>query len=54
VHVQRDESTAKFWLDPIRLQRSNGFSSKELNRTRKIIEQNQLDLMESWDEYFNE
>lgn len=29
VHVERDEKTAKFWLDPIRLQRVAAF--RELN-----------------------
>ena len=25
VHVERDNYKAKFWLDPVRLQRSKGF-----------------------------
>ncbi|MFA4835311.1 MAG: DUF4160 domain-containing protein [Dehalococcoidia bacterium] len=32
VHIERESSTAKFWLDPARLQKSSGFSSKELNQ----------------------
>ena len=32
VHVERDDCEAKFWLDPIRLERSGGFSLKELGR----------------------
>ncbi|MCB0425687.1 MAG: DUF4160 domain-containing protein, partial [Mangrovimonas sp.] len=31
VHVSRDDSEAKYWLDPIRFQSSSGFSRKELN-----------------------
>ena len=30
VHVERDDSEAKIWLDPVRLERSGGFSGKEL------------------------
>ncbi|MGH7575280.1 MAG: DUF4160 domain-containing protein, partial [Longimicrobiales bacterium] len=30
VHVQRERRVAKFWLDPITLQRPGGFSAKEL------------------------
>ena len=25
IHVERDDSEAKFWLDPVRLERSRGF-----------------------------
>jgi len=25
IHIKRDENTAKFWLDPVRLQDSGGF-----------------------------
>jgi hypothetical protein len=28
VHVERDDRVAKFWLDPVRLQRSGGFGSR--------------------------
>jgi len=27
VHVERDDDVAKFWLDPVRLQRSGGISA---------------------------
>ncbi len=29
VHVERDDCEAKFWLEPILLERSHGFSRKE-------------------------
>ncbi len=32
VHVEREHKVAKFWLDPVRLARSGGFSRKELGR----------------------
>jgi len=53
VHVERDENVAKFWLDPIRLQRSGGFSSSEINRIQKLVEDNREDLIGSWNEYFS-
>ncbi len=28
IHVERDDKIAKFWLDPVRLQSSGGFSRK--------------------------
>ena len=52
VHVEHEGNTAKFWLDPVRLQRSRGFSSKELNRIRRLVEENRERLRRSWDEYF--
>jgi len=40
VHVERDTSKAKFWLEPISLQSSTGFSRAELNVVYRLIEQN--------------
>jgi hypothetical protein len=53
VHVERDDCEAKFWLDPIRLARSRGFSSREINDIAKLIIVHQQELLESWDEFFN-
>ncbi|PYP84383.1 MAG: DUF4160 domain-containing protein [Blastocatellia bacterium AA13] len=53
VHVERDKDIAKFWLDPVRLQNSGGFSRTELNRIQKLVEENKPDLLRSWNEYFN-
>jgi hypothetical protein len=51
-HVEHDAASAKFWLEPVRLQRSNGFKPHELNQIRAIIEEH-LDLLrESWHDYF--
>jgi len=36
VHVERDCCEAKMWLDPVRLERSGGFSGKELRRIEQI------------------
>jgi len=52
IHVERNDNVAKFWLDPIRLQSSGGFSRLELRRIRSIIGENFDQLMEAWDGYF--
>ena len=52
VHVERDDMTAKFWLHPVRLARSTGFRPHELNRIRKLIDENSRTLRSAWDEYF--
>lgn len=54
VHVERDEWEAKFWLEPIRLQRSRGFPRREINRVRVLIEEHREPLLESWNEFFRE
>jgi hypothetical protein len=54
VHVERDNSEAKFWLEPIRLERSRSFSSKELNRIEGLVTQYQIKLLEDWNEYFQD
>ena len=53
VHVERDDSEAKFWLEPIRLERSRGFARKEINQIQAIIEENQQILLDQWHEYFS-
>lgn len=52
VHVERDENVAKFWLSPVRLERSGGFSRREINRIRDLVEINVEALLRSWNEYF--
>ncbi len=53
VHVERDDCEAKFWLDPVRLERSGGFSSKELNQIQEIILDHQETLLGSWNDFFD-
>ena len=48
VHVDRDNLSAKFWLEPVELARNCGFSPKELRRIQKIIVQHQTALLEAW------
>jgi hypothetical protein len=54
IHVEREDKIAKFWLDPVRLQSSGGFSRTEVTKIHKIIAQNKFKLMEAWDEYFTD
>ena len=54
VHVERDDNEAKFWLEPVRLQNNQGFSSKELNRVHKLVEEHKTTLLEGWHDFFND
>ncbi|MFD2631360.1 DUF4160 domain-containing protein [Idiomarina piscisalsi] len=52
IHVQRESKLAKFWLKPVLMSSSVGFSSFELRRIQKIVVQHKKELLEAWDEYF--
>ena len=52
VHVRRENMVAKFWLDPVSLQKSGRFSRTELNRIARLIAENREQLLESWHEFF--
>jgi hypothetical protein len=53
VHVERDDRIAKFWLDPVRLQTSGGFSRAEIGRIQKLMGARHIVLLEAWNEYFH-
>jgi hypothetical protein len=53
VHVERDDCEAKFWLDPVRFERSWGFRRKEIGRIRKMVVEHREHLLESWHEFFH-
>jgi hypothetical protein len=54
VHVRRDRATAKFWLTPVRLARSRGFSDHELRVIQKLIDEHQARMIEAWHEHFGD
>ena len=54
VHVERDENSVKFWLSPVRLQSSGGFTPVEVRRIQRLVEQHREVLQRSWDAYFKE
>lgn len=52
VHVVRDDDEAKFRLDPIRLERSRGFTRRELRDIELLVITHQQDLLEAWNDFF--
>ncbi|MDP1745199.1 MAG: DUF4160 domain-containing protein [Bacteroidota bacterium] len=54
IHIERDDNLAKFWIDPVRLQSSGGFSRNEITKIQKIVIENQQLLLEAWNAYFND
>ena len=52
VHVQRENRVAKFWLDPVALQRAGGYTRPELNLIAAKVHEHRDALLESWYEFF--
>ena len=51
VHVQREKSMCKFWLEPLALCKNSGFAPHELNQVRQLIQTNLFSILEAWDEH---
>lgn len=51
IHVEREASQAKFWLDPVRLERSGGFTARELRRLERLVHEHMEELIDGWNEY---
>ena len=52
IHVQREQSLAKFWLDPVGFSSSYRFSARELRRVERIVAENSSLFRKAWDDYF--
>ena len=48
IHVDRDDLSAKFWLQPVGLARNFGFSPKELRRIQKLVAEHEAAFLEAW------
>lgn len=54
MRVEREERKAKFWLEPVRLENSRGFSRLEIGRIVRLVTENAAFLLRSWHEYFGD
>jgi hypothetical protein len=52
IHVRRDHLVAKFWLNPVVLVRTGGFTAAELARVNRMIDNRRAEFMEKWNEFF--
>jgi hypothetical protein len=52
IHVERGDSHAKFWLQPISLAASTDLKSAELKRVKLLVIEHRLVFLEKWREYF--
>jgi hypothetical protein len=51
VHARRERATCKFWLDPVTVESTAGFSPRELARIRRVIMEHRLLIQEAWREH---
>ena len=52
IPVKRDGGLCKFWLEPIALAKSRGFTEHELNEIERLVSQHAIQLREAWDDFF--
>ncbi len=52
IHVDRDNSSAKLWLEPVALAHNRGFSAHELQRIERIVRDHQREFLEAWNDFF--
>lgn len=53
VHVESDDAYAKFWLCPIALAASVGYTAHELSSLRKLVEEHRQAIEDKWNEHFS-
>ncbi|MGC8640854.1 MAG: DUF4160 domain-containing protein [Isosphaeraceae bacterium] len=51
VHVDRDDLSAKFWINPVSLSRNLGFKAKELRVIERLLVDNEAALLAAWREH---
>ena len=52
IHVRRENMVAKFWLDPVALERARGFNRAELNTIARLVQEHGQTFLERWYEFF--
>ncbi len=53
IHIEKDNKTAKYNLNPVELVSSKGFKATEISKIRNIVQENNNLFTRKWDEYFN-
>lgn len=54
IHVRRENMVAKFWLDPVALERTGGFSRTELSKMATHVLEHRETFLEKWNEFFSD
>ena len=54
IHAERENKVAKFWLEPLRLERSGDFGRTELRDIERLIAEYRQKFLEAWNEFFGD
>jgi hypothetical protein len=52
IHVDRDDLSAKFWVEPVALARNFGFRPRELADLERMVQDNTVTFVKAWHDYF--
>jgi Domain of unknown function (DUF4160) len=52
IHVDRDDLSAKFWLNPVQLAGNFGFRAHELREIQSLVVDSRQKFLEAWNEFF--
>lgn len=52
IHIESGDGLAKFWLNPVELAMSVNYNAREIRLLRQMVEENQIELVVKWNEYF--
>jgi hypothetical protein len=53
VHADRDDCSAKFWMEPVALARNLGFGAAELLRIERLVAEHASEFLEAWNDFFS-
>lgn len=53
IHIENENKTAKFNLEPFELVYTRRFNASEIAEMRKLVVENKEFLIKKWNEYFN-
>jgi len=51
IHVEEGNNTAKFWINPVELAESYGFSTTKLNKIERLVKQNEDLILKEWRDF---
>lgn len=54
IHIEESNNTAKFWLEPVELAESHGFSTRDLKKLEEIVNANKKLIIKEWREFHGE
>jgi hypothetical protein len=52
VHVEREQSEAKFWLLPVQFAYNRGFAAVEIRKVEQLVREHEELILRKWHEHF--